>query len=151
MASKSSATENRMNGETRLAFTARTRLRRFPVRGKFDRQTIYAILDPSRCTVGASLEAEWRPHTSRWVPQGLACWNESVDEHFRPTGICDGLAEGFRTIAVRDCIGDRVPGAVAWNLLDIDAKFADMAAVDTCVDHRSACRRLSPAPARRHA
>ena len=32
------------------------------------------------------------------------------------TTICDGLADGFRTIAVRECIGDRVPGAVAWNL-----------------------------------
>lgn len=49
------------------------------------------------------------------------------------TTICDGLAEGFRTIAVRECIGDRVPGAVAWNLFDIDAKFADVESVDTCV------------------
>jgi nicotinamidase-related amidase len=51
------------------------------------------------------------------------------------TTICDGLAEGFRTIAVRECIGDRVPGAVAWNLYDIDAKFADVESVDTCVDY----------------
>ena len=29
------------------------------------------------------------------------------------TTICDDLAEGFRTIAVKECIGDRVPGAVA--------------------------------------
>ncbi|WP_238719709.1 isochorismatase family protein [Nitratireductor alexandrii] len=49
------------------------------------------------------------------------------------TTICDGLAEGFRTIAVRDCIGDRVPGAVAWNLYDIDAKFADVHSADECV------------------
>lgn len=49
------------------------------------------------------------------------------------TTICDGLAEGFRTIAVKECIGDRVPGAVAWNLYDIDAKFADVETVDTCV------------------
>lgn len=49
------------------------------------------------------------------------------------TTICDGLAEGFRTIAVRECIGDRVPGAVAWNLFDIDAKFADVESLDTCV------------------
>lgn len=49
------------------------------------------------------------------------------------TTICDGLAEGFRTIAVRECIGDRVPGAVAWNLYDIDAKFADVESVETCV------------------
>jgi nicotinamidase-related amidase len=51
------------------------------------------------------------------------------------TTICDGLAEGFRTIAVRECIGDRVPGAVAWNLFDIDAKFADVESVDTCVNY----------------
>jgi N-carbamoylsarcosine amidase len=49
------------------------------------------------------------------------------------TTICDGLAEGFRTIAPRECVGDRVPGAVAWNLYDIDAKFADVESVDTCV------------------
>ncbi len=51
------------------------------------------------------------------------------------TTICDGLAEGFRTIAVREAIGDRVPGAVAWNLFDIDAKFADVEPVDRCVDY----------------
>lgn len=51
------------------------------------------------------------------------------------TTICDGLADGFRTIAVRDCIGDRVPGAVAWNLFDIDAKFADVHDVDECVSY----------------
>jgi len=51
------------------------------------------------------------------------------------TTICDGLADGFRTIAVRECIGDRVPGAVAWNLYDIDAKFADVHSVDSCVDY----------------
>jgi nicotinamidase-related amidase len=51
------------------------------------------------------------------------------------TTICDGLADGFRTIAVRECIGDRVPGAVAWNLYDIDAEFADVQSVDECVDY----------------
>lgn len=47
--------------------------------------------------------------------------------------ICDGIADGFRTIAVKECIGDRVPGAVAWNLFDIDAKFGDVHTVDECV------------------
>ena len=51
------------------------------------------------------------------------------------TTICDGLAEGFRTIAVKEAIGDRVPGAVAWNLYDIDAKFADVETVETCVNY----------------
>lgn len=49
--------------------------------------------------------------------------------------ICDGLADGFRTIAVKEAIGDRVPGAVAWNLFDIDAKFGDVETVDTCVSY----------------
>jgi N-carbamoylsarcosine amidase len=38
----------------------------------------------------------------------------------------DALADGFRPIAVRECIGDRIPGAVEWNLFDIDAKFGDV-------------------------
>lgn len=42
------------------------------------------------------------------------------------TTICDGLAEGFRTIAVHEAVGDRVPGAVAWNLYDTDARFAEV-------------------------
>lgn len=49
--------------------------------------------------------------------------------------ICDGIAEGFRTVAVKECIGDRIPGAVAWNLFDIDAKFGDVRTVDECVDY----------------
>lgn len=47
--------------------------------------------------------------------------------------ICDGIADGFRTIAAREAIGDRVPGAVAWNLFDIDAKFGDVeSTADIC-------------------
>ena len=38
----------------------------------------------------------------------------------------DALAEGFRPIVVRECVGDRIAGAVAWNLFDIDAKFGDV-------------------------
>ncbi len=49
--------------------------------------------------------------------------------------ICDGLAEGFRTIAVKEAIGDRVAGAVNWNLFDIDAKFADVESTDTCLNY----------------
>lgn len=63
------------------------------------------------------------------------------------TTICDGLAEGFRTIAVKECIGDRVPGAVAWNLYDIDAKFADVETVDTCVKYLASVSRSKRAQA----
>ncbi len=57
------------------------------------------------------------------------------------TTICDGLAEGFRTIAVKEAIGDRVPGAVAWNLFDIDAKFADVETTETCVAYLESVNR----------
>ncbi|QIB36429.1 isochorismatase family protein [Ancylobacter pratisalsi] len=57
--------------------------------------------------------------------------------------ICDGLADGFRTIAVKECIGDRVPGAVAWNLFDIDAKFADVETVDTCMTYLNGLQRAA--------
>lgn len=49
--------------------------------------------------------------------------------------ICDGIADGFRTIAVKEAIGDRVPGAVLWNLFDIDAKFGDVETTDTCLQY----------------
>ncbi len=38
----------------------------------------------------------------------------------------DAIAEGFRPIVVREAIGDRIIGAVEWNLFDIDAKFGDV-------------------------
>ena len=40
----------------------------------------------------------------------------------------------FRTIAVKKCIGDRVPGIVAWNLFDSDAKFGNVHTVDEWVN-----------------
>jgi len=49
--------------------------------------------------------------------------------------ICDGIADGFRTIAVKEAIGDRVPGAVLWNLFDIDAKFGDVETTATCLEY----------------
>ena len=55
--------------------------------------------------------------------------------------ICDGLADGFRPIAVKECIGDRIPGAVEWNLFDIDAKFGDVVPLDRCVDYLNTVNR----------
>ena len=49
--------------------------------------------------------------------------------------ICDGLADGFRPIAVKEAIGDRVPGAVLWNLFDIDAKFGDVETTERCLQY----------------
>lgn len=47
----------------------------------------------------------------------------------------DAMAEGFRPIAVREAIGDRVAGTVAWNLFDIDNKFGDVESVGTVVEY----------------
>lgn len=38
----------------------------------------------------------------------------------------DCVAYGFRPIVVREAVGDRVPGALEWNLFDIDAKVGDV-------------------------
>ena len=47
----------------------------------------------------------------------------------------DAIADGFRPIVVRECIGDRIAGAVQWNLYDIDAKFGDVEPLQAVLDH----------------
>ncbi len=47
----------------------------------------------------------------------------------------DAIADGFRPIVVREAVGDRIAGAVAWNLFDIDAKFGDVEPLDAVLDH----------------
>lgn len=47
----------------------------------------------------------------------------------------DGIADGFRPIVVRECVGDRIAGAVEWNLYDIDAKFGDVEPLEAVLDH----------------
>lgn len=42
----------------------------------------------------------------------------------------DALAEGFRPIVVRECVGDHVPGAVEWNLFDVDGRFGDVESLE---------------------
>lgn len=50
----------------------------------------------------------------------------------------DAIAEGFRPIVVRECVGDRVAGAVEWNLFDIDAKFGDVEPLDRVFEYLEA-------------
>ncbi len=45
----------------------------------------------------------------------------------------DAIAEGFRPIVPRETIGDRIAGAIEWNLFDIDAKFGDVEPLDNVV------------------
>lgn len=47
----------------------------------------------------------------------------------------DALGEGFRTVVVRECVGDRVPAAVEWNLFDIDMKYCDVESLDTVLTY----------------
>ncbi len=47
----------------------------------------------------------------------------------------DAISGGFRPIAVREGIGDRIAGAVEWNLFDIDAKFGDVEPLDRVLDY----------------
>ena len=47
----------------------------------------------------------------------------------------DAISDGFRPIVVRECIGDRIAGAVEWNLYDIDAKFGDVEPLQAVLDH----------------
>jgi N-carbamoylsarcosine amidase len=46
----------------------------------------------------------------------------------------DAIADGFRPIVVREAVGDRIQGAVEWNLFDIDAKFGDVEPLETVLD-----------------
>jgi nicotinamidase-related amidase len=50
----------------------------------------------------------------------------------------DAIADGFRPIAVRELISDRVPGATYYNLFDIDAKFGDVESLDTVLEYLQA-------------
>jgi N-carbamoylsarcosine amidase len=56
----------------------------------------------------------------------------------------DAINEGFRPIVVRECVGDRIPGAVQWNLFDIDAKFGDVEGHETVVEYLRALPAESP-------
>ncbi len=47
----------------------------------------------------------------------------------------DAIADGFRPIVPRETVGDRIIGAVEWNLFDIDAKFGDVEPLETVLTY----------------
>jgi nicotinamidase-related amidase len=49
--------------------------------------------------------------------------------------IQDALAHGFRPVAVKECVGDRIPAAVQYNLFDINAKLGDVRTLADCLDY----------------
>lgn len=49
--------------------------------------------------------------------------------------VMDSTGYGFKTIVPIGTIGDRVPGVIAWNLFDMDAKFADVLPLEEVVEY----------------
>ena len=47
----------------------------------------------------------------------------------------DAVQNGFRTIVVRDCVGDRHSAPHEANLFDIDSKYGDVIALDEALAH----------------
>lgn len=47
--------------------------------------------------------------------------------------VVDSVSWGFRTIVPAECVGDRAEGPHAWNLFDIDSKYADVEPLDQVV------------------
>lgn len=47
----------------------------------------------------------------------------------------DSTQHGFRTIVVRECVGDRHPGPHEANLFDIDSKYGDVVSKDEAIAH----------------
>jgi maleamate amidohydrolase len=49
--------------------------------------------------------------------------------------VMDSTGYGFKTIVPEGTVGDRVPGVIAWNLFDMDAKFADVEPLEDVVKY----------------
>jgi len=47
----------------------------------------------------------------------------------------DSCQYGFRTIVVREAVGDRAPGPHEANLFDIDAKYGDVVSLDEALEY----------------
>jgi nicotinamidase-related amidase len=49
----------------------------------------------------------------------------------------DAKSNRFRPIVVRECVGDRSPVAHEWTLFDIQARFADVVALEEALEYIS--------------
>jgi len=49
----------------------------------------------------------------------------------------DACSYGFRTIVVREAVGDRLPEPHEANLLDIDSKYVDVVSLEEALSHLS--------------
>jgi maleamate amidohydrolase len=59
----------------------------------------------------------------------------------------DLLQSGYPTIVPRECVGDRAPAAHEANLIDIDAKYADVVSLESALGCLSRSAVSVPAPA----
>ena len=64
----------------------------------------------------------------------LICTGVTMASCVRHT-VEDALGEGFRTVLVRECVGDRVPAAIEWNLFDLDMKYCDVEPLARVLDY----------------
>jgi nicotinamidase-related amidase len=55
----------------------------------------------------------------------------------------DACQHGFRTIVVREAVGDRAPGPHEANLFDIDAKYGDVVSLEDAVEYLKGLRATS--------
>jgi maleamate amidohydrolase len=56
----------------------------------------------------------------------------------------DAVQHGFRTIVIRDCVGDRHPSPHEANLFDIDAKYGDVISLAEALSHIETSSNKSP-------
>ena len=64
----------------------------------------------------------------------LICTGVTMASCVRHT-VEDALGEGFRSVVVRECGGDRVPAAIEWNLFDLDMKYCDVEPLERVLGH----------------
>ena len=74
----------------------------------------------------------------------LICTGATVSGCVRHT-VQDAMCEGFRTIIVRECVGDRVPAAIEWNLFELDMKCCDIESLDRVLAYLERIEPLSQA------
>lgn len=55
----------------------------------------------------------------------------------------DSLANGFRTVIVRECVSDLLPGATEWTLFDVTTKIGDVVSLAEAQDYLAGVGQLS--------
>ncbi len=55
----------------------------------------------------------------------------------------DALGEGFPSVIVKECVGDRVAAAIEWNLFDLDMKYCDVEPLERVLDYLNSLESLT--------